>query len=46
MKEPKEKKRSIREFVSEEELLFQIYLLKYSQQLRDIKSKAIAGKKK
>jgi hypothetical protein len=35
----KKKKRSIREFISEEDLKFQLYLLKFSQQLRNLKEK-------
>ena len=33
------KKKSIREFVSEDDLKFQLYLLKYSQQLRNLEEK-------
>lgn len=39
MTNAKQKKVSIREFVSNEELTFQIYLLKYSGQLKDIEEK-------
>lgn len=39
MATPKKKKQSIREFVSEDALKFQLYLLKYSNQLRQLNEK-------